>query len=97
MIQIRSAIRQRFFKGNSIQHRLELEFSIHTPQKLDMVFTPPKSYAAYAFLEKGSNLQKITVDWKDPQPGEIIVKVLACGVCHRSVSLTVQDGSATDV
>lgn len=43
----------------------------------------PQSYKAYAFLEKGGKLQQITVSWKDPQPGEIVVKVLACGVCAR--------------
>ncbi|CAL1710807.1 unnamed protein product [Somion occarium] len=41
----------------------------------------PKQYTAYAFTEKGGKLQKITVDWKDPQQGEVVVKVLACGVC----------------
>ncbi|KAM5537135.1 hypothetical protein V8D89_009281 [Ganoderma adspersum] len=41
----------------------------------------PTTYTAYAFLEPGGKLQKITVPWKFPQPGEIVVKVLACGVC----------------
>lgn len=43
----------------------------------------PKQYTAYAFTEKGGKLQKTTVDWKDPKDGEVIVKVLACGVCGR--------------
>ncbi|KAH9933793.1 GroES-like protein [Fomitopsis serialis] len=41
----------------------------------------PKTYKAYAFLEKGGPLKPIVVDWKDPAPGEVVVKVLACGVC----------------
>ncbi|RDX57414.1 GroES-like protein [Lentinus brumalis] len=41
----------------------------------------PDSYTAYAFTKKGGKLEKITVPWKDPQQGEIVVKVLACGVC----------------
>ncbi|KAK7689391.1 hypothetical protein QCA50_007183 [Cerrena zonata] len=41
----------------------------------------PKQYTAFAFTEKGGKLQKISVDWKDPQEGEVVVKVLACGVC----------------
>ncbi|KAH9948637.1 GroES-like protein [Amylocystis lapponica] len=41
----------------------------------------PKNYTAYAFTRKDGPLEKITVDWKDPQPGEVVVKVLACGVC----------------
>jgi len=43
----------------------------------------PKSYTAYAFKKQNGPLEKVTVDWKDPQPGEIVVKVLACGVCAR--------------
>jgi len=41
----------------------------------------PKTYKAYAFTEKGGQLQEVQVDWKDPKPGEIVLKVLACGVC----------------
>ncbi|KAH9850276.1 GroES-like protein [Lenzites betulinus] len=41
----------------------------------------PDSYTAYAFLEVGGKLQKITVPWRDPKDNEVIVKVLACGVC----------------
>ncbi|KAI0826566.1 GroES-like protein [Trametes gibbosa] len=41
----------------------------------------PVSYTAYAFLEAGGRLQKITVPWRFPKTGEIVIKVLACGVC----------------
>ncbi|CAL1710920.1 unnamed protein product [Somion occarium] len=41
----------------------------------------PKTYSAYAFTEKGGTLQKLIIDWQDPKDGEIVVKVLACGVC----------------
>ncbi|KAH9840285.1 chaperonin 10-like protein [Rhodofomes roseus] len=41
----------------------------------------PATYKAYAFLEKGGNLQRILFNWQDPDPGEIVVKVIACGVC----------------
>lgn len=41
----------------------------------------PKIYSAYGFTKKGGPLEPITFDWKDPQPGEIVVKVFACGVC----------------
>lgn len=43
----------------------------------------PQSYTAYAFTKKNGNLEKINVEWKDPQEKQIVVKVLACGVCHR--------------
>ncbi|EJF61443.1 GroES-like protein [Dichomitus squalens LYAD-421 SS1] len=41
----------------------------------------PDSYPAYAFLQKDGDLQRITVPWRDPTEGEIVVKILACGVC----------------
>ena len=46
----------------------------------------PDSYVAYAFLEKDGDLQRITVPWRDPIEGEIIVKVLACGICATFVT-----------
>ncbi|CCM03460.1 uncharacterized protein FIBRA_05593 [Fibroporia radiculosa] len=30
-------------------------------------FTPPSTYKAYAFTEKGGSLKQLTFDWKDPQ------------------------------
>jgi D-arabinose 1-dehydrogenase-like Zn-dependent alcohol dehydrogenase len=50
-----------------------------------MTFTPPTSYIAYAFTKKGGDLERVEVPWKDPQAGEIVAKVLACGVCGRHV------------
>ena len=41
----------------------------------------PSHYTAYAFFEPGGKLQKVTVPWRFPDAGEIVVKVLACGVC----------------
>ncbi|KAI0732756.1 GroES-like protein [Fomitopsis betulina] len=46
-----------------------------------MTASHPKTYKAFAFFEKAGSLRSITVDWKDPTPGEVVVKVLACGVC----------------
>lgn len=43
----------------------------------------PKSYIAYRFEEAGGPLKKAEVEWKDPKAGEVVVKVLACGVCAR--------------
>lgn len=43
----------------------------------------PDSYTVYAFTQKGGRLEKIVVPWRDPQQGEIVVKVLACAVCGR--------------
>ena len=49
----------------------------------DTMSNNPESYTAYAFTEKNGKLEKISVPWKDPEQGEIVVKVLACGVCGR--------------
>jgi len=41
----------------------------------------PNSFTAYRFEELNGNLKKVTVPWKDPEQGQVVVKVLACGVC----------------
>lgn len=47
-----------------------------------MASSLPKTYQA-AFLEgKGSNLILKHIDLKQPGKGQVLVKVLACGVCH---------------
>ncbi|KAH9854323.1 GroES-like protein [Lenzites betulinus] len=45
----------------------------------------PDSYTAFAYQEVGGDLQQITVPWRDPQAGEIVLRVLACGVCATDV------------
>ncbi|CCM05229.1 uncharacterized protein FIBRA_07439 [Fibroporia radiculosa] len=42
-----------------------------------MAFTPPQTYTAYAFLERGGPLREIQVPWKNPEPGRVVVRVLA--------------------
>lgn len=84
--------------GNSISQKVEdteplpvNSSSGHQPEPLvspvpqDTMSDHPDSYIAYSFTEKNGKLQKINVPWKDPQEGEIVVKVLACGVCGRFV------------
>ena len=46
-----------------------------------LTYQHPTSYTAYAILQDGGKLEKIEVKWKYPSAGEIVVKVLACGVC----------------
>ncbi|KAJ3554090.1 hypothetical protein NM688_g3285 [Phlebia brevispora] len=41
----------------------------------------PKSYTVYRFDEAGGPLVKAQASWKDPKPGEVVLKVLACGMC----------------
>ncbi|KAI1843582.1 hypothetical protein JX265_007366 [Neoarthrinium moseri] len=42
----------------------------------------PKSYKAAVFESKGSPIVLKEVDLKQPGPKQVLVKVLACGVCH---------------
>lgn len=84
--------------GNSISQKVEdteplpvNSSSGHQPEPLvspvpqDTMSDHPDSYIAYSFTEKNGKLQKINVPWKDPQEGEIVVKVLACGVCGSDI------------
>ncbi|KAJ3549162.1 hypothetical protein NM688_g5212 [Phlebia brevispora] len=41
----------------------------------------PKSYTAYHFEEANSPLVKVELPWKEPQENEVVVEVLASGVC----------------
>ena len=43
--------------------------------------THPATYTAWAIEERNGPLKKDTVEWKDPAEGEIVIKVLACGIC----------------
>jgi len=42
----------------------------------------PKEYKAAVFEAKGEPLTFKQVPLELPKPGEVLVKVLACGVCH---------------
>jgi len=45
-------------------------------------FAPPKFYRAAAVTAVGK-LELIDVEWKEPQPGQVVLKVDACGICRR--------------
>lgn len=45
----------------------------------------PTSYTAWSFNERGGSLSRIHVQWKDPADGEVVLKVLACGICGTYV------------
>ncbi|GAA5936274.1 uncharacterized protein JCM15063_002766 [Sporobolomyces koalae] len=42
----------------------------------------PSSYKAAQIKEKGGKFEIVSVDWKEPKEGQVVVKVLASGVCH---------------
>lgn len=45
----------------------------------------PKTHKAAMFKEKGGPLVVEEIETKQPQDGEILVKVQACGVCHSEM------------
>ena len=45
----------------------------------------PKTHKAAMFKEKGGPLHIEEIETKMPKEGEVLVKVLACGVCHSEV------------
>ncbi|KFZ17631.1 hypothetical protein V502_04504 [Pseudogymnoascus sp. VKM F-4520 (FW-2644)] len=42
----------------------------------------PKSYKSAVFNKPNTSLELIDVDRQRPGPGHVLVKVLACGICH---------------
>ncbi|KAK1523185.1 alcohol dehydrogenase GroES-like domain-containing protein [Colletotrichum paranaense] len=47
----------------------------------------PKTYKAWQVKEAGAPLQLRTAELKAPGKGEVLVKVLACGICHSDVGM----------
>ena len=45
----------------------------------------PKTHQAAMFKEKGGPLVVEEIETRQPQDGEILVKVQACGICHSEV------------
>ena len=45
----------------------------------------PKTYKAAIFKEKGGPLVVEEIETKQPQEGEVLIKVQACGICHAEV------------
>lgn len=42
----------------------------------------PKTYTAAVQKEAGKPFEFVDVEMKEPGAGKVLVKVLACGVCH---------------
>lgn len=42
----------------------------------------PKTYKAAIIERPNESLKLVDIDLNHPTPGEILVKVLACGICH---------------
>lgn len=59
-----------------------------------MATSLPKTYKAAIFENQGSSLTLKDVELKQPGPGQVLVKVLACGVCHSDKML--QQGQLGD-
>ena len=50
----------------------------------------PKTHKAAMFKEKGGPLVIEEIETKQPQDGEVLVKVQACGVCHSEAMVQQQ-------
>lgn len=46
----------------------------------------PGAYKAAQISKKGGDFELVDVRWKDPEAGQVVVKVLACGICLRCVT-----------
>jgi D-arabinose 1-dehydrogenase-like Zn-dependent alcohol dehydrogenase len=42
----------------------------------------PKTFRAVRVESKGAPLKIVDIDLKKPEAGEVLIKTLACGVCH---------------
>lgn len=49
----------------------------------------PSTYRVARFEELDGDLTIVSVPWKHPEAGQIVIKTLACGVCHSYVSSSV--------
>ena len=52
---------------------------------IDMAPQIPKTHKAAMFKEKGGPLVVEEIETRQPQDGEILIKVQACGICHSEV------------
>ena len=55
-----------------------------------MTSTFPKTHKAAIFKEKGGPLVIDQVETKQPVEGEVLIKVLATGVCHSDALVPIQ-------
>jgi hypothetical protein len=64
-------------------HVLYHEF-IPEPPTINMssIANLPKTYTAAVQKEAGEPFEFVDVEMKEPGAGKVLVKVLACGVCH---------------
>lgn len=58
-------------------------------------FTAPQSYTAFQWDSPNTDLKKTEKPWKDPEQDEVVIKVLACGVCATYVLRAVVLSSST--
>ena len=77
------ARQERAYKASALRGggRTETSYSMPVPSS-----EHPSSFTAWAFTERSETLTRLTVPWKDPAEGQLVIKVLACGVCGTYVS-----------
>ena len=55
-----------------------------------MTSSIPKTHKAAVFKEKGGPLVVEQVETKQPVEGEVLIKVLATGICHSDALVPIQ-------
>lgn len=76
-------------RGNSPRHTLTKKLTMPS-------FTAPQSYIAFQWDAPNTDLKKTEKPWKDPEQDEVVIKVLACGVCGTYVLRDVVLSSLTN-
>ena len=76
-------MRRSYKSLEPLRKNLPLVDTIRT--SISMASHIPKTHKAAMFKEKGGPLVVEEIDTKQPEEGEILVKVEACGVCHSEV------------
>ena len=46
----------------------------------------PATYRAAQIAVKGGRFELVDVKYRQPGEGQVVVKTLACGICHSSVN-----------
>ncbi|KAK4705584.1 molecular chaperone GrpE, partial [Phenoliferia sp. Uapishka_3] len=52
--------------------------------QVSIMSSHPTSYKAAQVSEKGGAFKIVDIAWKEPEAGQVVVKTLACGVCHSN-------------
>lgn len=70
-------------------------FKMQETKSYIMATFKTKAYGATGNLVAGKKMQEIEVERHDPNPGEVLIEVLYCGVCHSDIHQVANDWANT--